>query len=405
MSYPVIYIGLLLACAFAALSGFQQVMGPASPNISSLSLAKFIAYMLANVLWEIFDLDIHLEPFIGFMRNLVNDGVQPPQPSHIVQQWISKSLYMSSSALNLVPTLNSNNWIQWSNMMATYLQSQGLWLYVDGVIGLPDDPPSTANHRMAIGAITLKIAPSLKMHIGLSSMTVWDNLKEHFGSIMHGTVYKWVMKLLNFCASGKELLMKEFSELDKIMVQVKANKIDMPEYVTTLMERQSKPKALANRISTIKPKGQNPTYANQKATHRPFHQKQQLQPSTSSAPLPANTGNQQQQPFKKKKWGGQKVKACIAATQLAAATYSSITLDDSTMDIDTPMLPVPQNPPPPQQAIHSTLEIGKSGKALMRYARSDMPSHTYSQSATACKWVDQLVSKGTQSPYSVYQSA
>ncbi|TFK19937.1 hypothetical protein FA15DRAFT_759705 [Coprinopsis marcescibilis] len=253
------------------------------------------------------------------------------------------------------------------------------------------------------------------------------------------------MKLLNFCITGEESPMKEFSKLDTIMGQVMANKIDMPEYVTTLMvlrtlpkkfevvaqtflqenqtmddatldklkkkvilewERLSKPKALANRISTVKPKGQNPTYANQKgSSHRPFHQKQQSQPSTSSAPPPANTGNQQQQPFKKKKRGGQKVKARIAAAQLAAAAYSSITTDDSTMDIDTPMLPVPQNPPPPQQAIHSTLEIGKSGKAVTRHARSDMPSHTYSQGATARKWVDQLVGKETQSPYSAYQSA
>ncbi|TFK17947.1 hypothetical protein FA15DRAFT_675668, partial [Coprinopsis marcescibilis] len=82
MSYPVVYIGLLLACAFAAPSGFQQVMGPASPNISSLSLANLIAYVLANTLWEIFDLNERLEPFISFMRNLVNDGVQPLQPSH-----------------------------------------------------------------------------------------------------------------------------------------------------------------------------------------------------------------------------------------------------------------------------------------------------------------------------------
>ncbi|TFK17362.1 hypothetical protein FA15DRAFT_710884 [Coprinopsis marcescibilis] len=132
--------------------------------------------------------------------------------------------------------------------------------------------------------------------------------------------------------------------------------------------------------------------------------KQQSQPSTSSAPLPGNTGNQQQQPFKKK-CRGQKVKAHIAAAQLAAAAYSSITPDDSTMDIDTPMLPIPQNPPQPQQAIHSTLEISKGSKVVMHYACTDMPSHTYSQGATACKWVDQLIGKETQSPYLAYQSA
>ncbi|TFK18095.1 hypothetical protein FA15DRAFT_731310 [Coprinopsis marcescibilis] len=121
---------------------------------------------------------------------------------------------MSSSALNLVPTLKGNNWIQWSNIMTTYLQSQGLWLYVGGVIGLPDDPPSGATaaeillrqtqiiewrkaDQMAIGAITLKIAPSLKTHIALSSTTTWENLRTHFGSITHGTAYKWVMKLLS----------------------------------------------------------------------------------------------------------------------------------------------------------------------------------------------------------------
>ncbi|TFK17946.1 hypothetical protein FA15DRAFT_710337 [Coprinopsis marcescibilis] len=52
---------------------------------------------------------------------------------------------------------------------------------------------------MAIGAITLKIAPSLKMHIALTLMTTWENLKVHFGSITHGTAYKWVDQLI-----GKE---------------------------------------------------------------------------------------------------------------------------------------------------------------------------------------------------------
>ncbi|TFK19208.1 hypothetical protein FA15DRAFT_727066 [Coprinopsis marcescibilis] len=333
---------------------------------------------------------------------------------------------MSSSALGLVPVLTGNNWIQWSDMMKAYLQSQGLWLYIEGAIKIPEDAPSTANaaekllrqnqilewhkaDQMAVGAITLKIAPSLKTYI------------------------------------GEETLMKEFSELDTIIGQVKANKIEMPEYVTTLMvlqtlpkkfkvvaqtflqdnqmkdsatldilkkkvilewERQSKLKALANWISTVKPKGQNPTYQNQKgSSHRPFNQQQRSQPSTSSMPQPANTGNQQQKPFNKKKRGGVKVKARIAAAQLAAAAYSSITPDDSTMDIDTPMLPLPQDPPPPQQAIHSTLEIGKGGKVVTHYVRSDMPSHTYSQGASAHKWVKQLVGKENQSRYSTYQDA
>ncbi|TFK16530.1 hypothetical protein FA15DRAFT_662081 [Coprinopsis marcescibilis] len=130
-------------------------------------------------------------------------------------------------------------------------------------------------------------------------------------------------------------------------------------------EQLSKLKALANWISTVKPKGQNPTYANQKgSSHQLFHQKQQSQLSTSSALPSANTGNQQQQPFKKKKHEGKKVKAHITAAQLAAVAYSSITPDNSTMDIDAPMLPIPQNPPPPQQAIHSTLEISKGSKVF-----------------------------------------
>ncbi|TFK17340.1 hypothetical protein FA15DRAFT_553152, partial [Coprinopsis marcescibilis] len=168
-------------------------------------------------------------------------------------------LDMSSSALNLVPTLNGNNWIQWSDMMTAYLQSQGLWLYVDGVIHLPDDAPSGATaaeallranqildwrkaDQMAIGAITLKIAPSLKTHVALTSMTTWENLKVHFGSITHGTAYKWVMKLLSFHITGEDSPMKEFSELDTIIGQVKANKIEMPEYVTTLMVLRTLPK-------------------------------------------------------------------------------------------------------------------------------------------------------------------
>ncbi|TFK19819.1 hypothetical protein FA15DRAFT_722871 [Coprinopsis marcescibilis] len=253
------------------------------------------------------------------------------------------------------------------------LQSQGLWLYVDGSINLPplaaDSANSAEQHakllaildwkkndQIVIGAITLKV------HIKTDSKDMWNELKDKFESITHGTAYKWVMKLLNFRITGEESLMKEFSKLDTIMGQTMDNTM-----LDKLKKKLSKPKALANWISMVKPKGQNLTYTNQKgSSHRPFHQKQQPQPSTSSTPPPANTGNQQQQPFKKKKCQGQKVKACITAAQLAAAAYSSITLDNSTMDINTPMLPVPQNPPPPQQAIHSTLEIGKGGKAVIR---------------------------------------
>ncbi|TFK19101.1 hypothetical protein FA15DRAFT_660177 [Coprinopsis marcescibilis] len=126
---------------------------------------------------------------------------------------------MSSSALNLVPTLSGNNWIQWSDLMTAYLQSQGLWLYVDGSINLPSLAADSAspsekhaklltvldwkkNDQMAIGAITLKISPSLKVHIKANSKDTWNELKDKFGSITHGTAYKWVMKRLNFRITG-----------------------------------------------------------------------------------------------------------------------------------------------------------------------------------------------------------
>jgi len=374
-------------------------------------------------------------------------------------------------------------------MMKAYLQSQGIWLLVNGEEPSPDLPATPAapaagttaspaasssssstaaallretrkeliewknRDGKAIGSIALKIAPSLKIHIKDTAAETWAALKGAFGETTHGTTYHWVTKLLNFRLSGEIHPHKEFADLSQIHEQVKACKVNIDEYVIVLMilrnipkryeslasqifslgtlpekmkitnlvepivaeyERTTKPsKALANRISAVKPKGNNPRYAQQKQAgqsqpHQPTpstfqHHPQQQQ--HSNPPLQQSGASK-----KRKTRGGKQVKArqAIAMMQAnknpelspwgpTAAYVGNVSIDPT----DIPHI-IPTLPPtlPPAQESHTILEFGKKGSASQRRVHANLPSHLHSAGATGVMMSDALYGKTASTPYS-----
>ena len=168
-----------------------------------------------------------------------------------------------SSTLNLIPVLTGDNWILWSDQMKAYLMSQGLWLLTKGEDPIPSEAAAGASAEVkaatdkeilewkkrdgqAIGAIMLRIAASLRIHQQDTSKKFWDELEKQFGKITHGTAYAWAMKLINFRITDTESPVKQFSVLDTILSQVKANKITIDEYFVALLITRDLPKRYEN---------------------------------------------------------------------------------------------------------------------------------------------------------------
>lgn len=210
---------------------------------------------------------------------------------------------------------------------------------------------------MANGSINLKITPNLVIHMQDSSKDTWNTLEKQFGTNTAGTCYPWVQKLLDFAIKGDEHPVKEFACLNTIRGQVTANKVSLDEYVIALLvlkrlpkkyemiastitgttpreeltlqlisdccvaefERVNKAKPLANQISAVKTKGQNPK----------SHQQKQAGPSNSapdnSLPPPNSQKGKALAQKKKKhqKRAGEKVKArqAIAIEHEEAMAY------------------------------------------------------------------------------------
>src|ERR1700710_59524 len=204
----------------------------------------------------------------------------------------------SSSLISSVPTLTGPNWLQWSNMMKAYLQSQGLWLLVSAEEPKPEMPSASVSTQpakpasttasssesssvsetlrqaqkeliewknrdsKAIGSITLKIADNLRTHVADTSAETWNALKLAFGDPTHGTVYHWVTKLLNFRLSGDVHPHKEFAELLRIQEQVKACQVAIDEYIIVLMIFKNIPKRYEHLASTMLSGASDPSKVN-----------------------------------------------------------------------------------------------------------------------------------------------
>src|SRR6266404_2322625 len=95
---------------------------------------------------------------------------------------------MSSQLTTFVQTFDGSNYMLWSKAMKAWLQSQGLWGFVDGTIVRPADPAAGAaaadiaaadiaaaeaaiaawvrSNDMAMGDIVLRLNPSIQESLG-----------------------------------------------------------------------------------------------------------------------------------------------------------------------------------------------------------------------------------------------
>jgi hypothetical protein len=128
---------------------------------------------------------------------------------------------MSSSLEHLVPVLDGTNYRNWAVMMQSFLQMQEIWEVVDGAHRMPAalDPSATAAQtaaynvaytawnsadNKAIGAITLRITPSLR-HYRAANQTAcifWANLKTAFGAPSMSSIYSDFKAVINTKLSG-----------------------------------------------------------------------------------------------------------------------------------------------------------------------------------------------------------
>ena len=141
---------------------------------------------------------------------------------------------MSSSIDRLVPVLNGTNWLEWSTLMKAYLNMNDLW-EICSEITMPVEPKPTVATRTvdgqtqrvavppseeamadynaamaiwkplnakALGAITLRLAPSLRHHLGYLAQSTWNALQTAFGAPSVSGLYSDFKQVLAIKLSG-----------------------------------------------------------------------------------------------------------------------------------------------------------------------------------------------------------
>ncbi len=136
--------------------------------------------------------------------------------SLLMKHTFTELFTMSSQLTTLVQTFNGSNYQLWSKAMKAWLQSQGLWGFVDGTIVCPVDPATGAataeiaaaeaaiaawvrSNNMAMGNLILCLNPSIQESLGTftAAEVVWDDLHDRYGAATIPQVYKDFKEAIN----------------------------------------------------------------------------------------------------------------------------------------------------------------------------------------------------------------
>jgi hypothetical protein len=228
-----------------------------------------------------------------------------------------------STALNtIVPVLDGTNYQVWMRAMKAFLRSQDLWFYVNGTWTRPGfaDPanPTDAeiaarnlwdsNSNKAMGFITLHLTPIIqdKVESINTAALVWTRLETDYSAISPTQVFDLYKKTLTFRIDQKKPPCPQFEYLEGLYTHLAAETVDIPGFIhamtllaahppsweapiiqsvlssgqlaqvtmdlakTTVQcywdaERAKRSGAhVANKISTVKRKSNNPSFQKQK---------------------------------------------------------------------------------------------------------------------------------------------
>ena len=94
-----------------------------------------------------------------------------------------------------VPILDGTNYQEWESQIKGYLQSQGLWRVANSTVTCPADDQLVEQAKwdisddMAQGALTLRISPNCRNHIGATSAEMWTALENAYGQVGISRIY------------------------------------------------------------------------------------------------------------------------------------------------------------------------------------------------------------------------
>ena len=120
----------------------------------------------------------------------------------------------SNNNANLVPILDGTNYAQWAIVMKAFIQSQGLWAYVDGDITRPEYPPTKEEREVMtdkeieelckmqalfnkedgvpLSHLILRTSPTIQQNLQgtHTSCDIWQVLKKAYRQLLAPTVFK-----------------------------------------------------------------------------------------------------------------------------------------------------------------------------------------------------------------------
>jgi hypothetical protein len=189
-----------------------------------------------------------------------------------------------------VPTLNGPNWIIWEAQMKAYLRTKGLWQLVTGNEQRPRDLPSGRVARpaqaatdttpavaavtaipfptnaevsarskekmdwdnkddQALGIITLKIAHSLRTHIGATANVTWNNLSTAFSTPGPAAIFNDFAKVVNLRIQPNRHPASEMNTMWDLFERLKAQNVDIPKVLRALILLNAIPPTLQSVVS------------------------------------------------------------------------------------------------------------------------------------------------------------
>ena len=169
-----------------------------------------------------------------------------------VQQLLTIILQTMSSSNNNniathVPILNGTNYREWESQMKGYLQSQGLWRVANGMVTRPADNQPVEQAKwdilddMVQDALTLRISPNCRNHVGATSAETWTALETAYGQVGISRIYGDFKALVSFRLSGTQHPAAEMERFNTSLQRLVANGIDLPDNIVGLMYISVKP--------------------------------------------------------------------------------------------------------------------------------------------------------------------
>ena len=176
----------------------------------------------------------------------------------------SKLTNSKNKAGQYVPELTGNNYLVWSQAMRAYLRYQGTW----GVLArkrcpVPADTSKLTNSEIndmeewdekddkALGAISLRLKPSMHQHIKGTTLDTWNALKSVYGTPGISVQFSDFMEAIHFQIAEGQNPLNSISSMQSLFERLVKNGLELGDKIKATLILAALPPPWGEWISMI----------------------------------------------------------------------------------------------------------------------------------------------------------